>query len=303
MRGQPFSGLTNDTTQQAAILSWRQAGLNIISVHTHQELLRYPAHLPNLESCDIEVLQVSQTLGSFPECLPNLRHTCQLVAKLNPEATFCFTNADIIFSNPFHVRSTIDSLDDDVFLIANRLDTADLGRRPQEGVPYRDGFDFFVTSASLLSRAIRFLPDVLTFGLPWWDLYFPLAHLAVGASLIVDSPHFYWHELHDERWGNEFWGKIGMAADAEFLQLISQYQASIPVNHWPSIREKAIAYKWVSRTTLSRAKRRLRSLIIDRALFPPYLSEIAEALMTKLLLAPAGRWNNTSALPGFEDLP
>jgi hypothetical protein len=288
LRGTKFSTGSPGSMQHYAIASWKSAGLRVVSMHSPTELLRCPHHAGNLKQNGIEVLEVPSTIGGYPDYLPNLQQGCLNLLSKYQGATIAITNADIIFSEPNHTRSLLENICDGSFVVSNRLDINEFPAKNSIGIPNRNGFDFFASSSTALENAIKFLPSVLTFGLPWWDLYFPLAMLAAGAKVRLDDPRFYLHPTHQEGWTGDYWFKIGAIADREFLDYSPRFPPNSYIYNWPLKRKHAVKIKFFSPKFFHRLRCQTKSLIKKRRILPLYLSDIYDLTLDITLKSNAG---------------
>jgi len=283
LRGIAFSESGIGSLQQVAISSWAAAGLKIVSMHTSSELGRHPDHMIALRKYGIEILEVPPTRGRYPDYLPNFMSGCMGLLSRHPGKAVVVTNADIVFSDPRHINNLLSSLGDNNFVLSHRFDIEAISGPPLAGVPYCYGFDFFAASSTVLERSMNFLPSILTFGLPWWDLYLPLAMVAAGAKPVLDCPNYYLHLLHHERWSVDYWYQIGSNADAEFLRLSAKSTVDTQVFDWSLQRRLAIGIQFFSPKFFYKVKVRARDLIVNRKLRPLHLNDLANAIIDLIL--------------------
>lgn len=288
LRGIAFSQSSGGSLQEVAITSWAAAGLKVVSMHTSSELNRHPDHMTALRRHGIEILEVKSTRGQYPDYLPNFMSGCVSLLARHPGRDVVVTNADIVFSDPRHISNLLSSLRDNNFILSHRLDIETMSGPHLAGSPYCDGFDFFAASFAVLERSIDFLPSVLTFGLPWWDLYLPLAMVAAGAMPTLDCPNYYLHLLHNERWSADYWYQIGSEADAEFLRLCKQRVLGTQALNWPLQRRIATNVNLFSPKFFYRLKIRLRDFVVNRKLRPLYLIDLTNAIFDLILTSNIG---------------
>lgn len=191
----------NHDIQRAAVASWLELGLKVVSANTLGEIASLRPLYP-----DVTFHTVTRTAQAQAKKPVPLIDDMLAVHADSPEP-FMLINADIILSPaPETLRAAIASARDGALICGGRLDVDDAiaaraalrdGLHPTgDKVP---GYDFFIVPPTLPMRLPR---TRLAIGMPFWDYWLPLAAHLSGAPLKELAGDFALHSRHDAVWHN-----------------------------------------------------------------------------------------------------
>lgn len=242
LRGARYTYDDEQSLQNHAIQSWKDSGFLPVSVNTSAELNRFPDHAQQLAHADVTVLSVESPATLYPDYLPPLKASLIKATEAFPDSTVAITNADIIFTGNILQDPAWKYLNKSTFLVAHRTDvdalpnhalstTNDNDSRPNPSI-YRSGIDVVIANAECFRSSLSFLSADLTFGLPWWDLYLPLALMACNLELHHLNPDQFLHLRHTDRWDESWWNLIGKKATNHLALSLQSQQGSPGLDTW-----------------------------------------------------------------------
>lgn len=214
LRGQDYVHSNSHLLQNHALQSWIEVTPLIISIHTSSEIAAHSSLAISLSSAGVKTAILSEYSGCFCSTLPQLSASLQWIADNYPNSLVVVTNSDIILSHVDQFRESIAALRPNEVFLARRLNIESVS--DNDGTPDNAGFDLFCFHSSAISRVLPFLPLALQFGIPWWDLYFPLACIAAGLKLVKPHMDYCLHPNHSDRWNADAWFDVGLEAYYSF---------------------------------------------------------------------------------------
>jgi len=274
LRGVQYASADNDSLQNLAIQSWKDSGFTPLSVNTIAELNRYPEHAQELARMGVDCFSVEAPKLPYPDYLPSLRAALLRVIAAFPESLIAVTNADIIFNLSESGLTTLRLLGEANCLVAHRTDIDSLGHKPTladqsivaEGNPsfFGSGIDFVAAKACSFSTTLDCLSGDLILGLPWWDLFLPLALVASNHNLNhLDSTQFL-HFRHSDRWEEKWWNLIGKKSSRFFYLAVRRNVMEPPIRKWIDGYLRASTPLRALRETVRRLKCRLRAFALQK---------------------------------------
>jgi hypothetical protein len=172
--------------QQAALNSWRAAGLSVVSVNSPPEVTQLREHFPDVTFQTIERPAVD-TRGR-----PLIPISAMIQAAANAPGGVCgIINSDIEFRGDPSVFDSVRRRVAGSLIFGNRIDVADRGFG--RGKAYRKGYDFFFWDRKN-SALLEDSPMVL--GLPWWDFWLPLHAYGRGLATKRLATSSFVHVVH-----------------------------------------------------------------------------------------------------------
>lgn len=189
----------NHDIQRAAVASWLELGLKVVSANTAGESASLRPLYP-----DVTFHTVTRTAQAQAKKPVPLIDDMLAVHADSPEP-FMLINADIILSPaPEILHAAIASARDGALICCKRLDVDDaIGARAAvrdglnptgETVP---GYDLFIVPPTLAMQLPR---TRLAVGMPFWDYWLPLAAHLAGAPLKELTGDFALHSRHEAVW-------------------------------------------------------------------------------------------------------
>ena len=125
------------------------------------------------------------------------------------------TNSDIVIDLPESVLYGIKRLQPGEGIISNRMNITQPNSK--HGRPFNFGFDLFVFHTEDLKR-LDFGSSMII-GAPWWDHFLPISMINLGIKISAPRNPVVYHLIHDNRWENDLWVKMGLI----FFDLASEY--------------------------------------------------------------------------------
>lgn len=293
LRGVKFSESANDSVQRQILQSWFNAGFTPVSINTFSELKLNPDHRDALEDAGVDVLEVPSRQG-FPDYLPNLVQSLKYIVKAFPDKTIALTNADIHITLDKNTSKQLNSLAPSCFLLSHRIDidspsafSVEIPERSKiiAGSSFLPGIDFLAARPEALFRALPFLGDELTIGLPWWDLLLPMALLAAGASKSHLNNYCFLHIRHSDRWNPNWLDRIGESATRHLNHSIKGYRSPSSAFLWALAYQRLTSPFQPPRIMYSRLKQSLHQLLHGRQC-PVYLLDVLR--MTEAIVCETG---------------
>lgn len=207
-----------------------------VSVNTSAELKRFPDHAQQLANAEVALLSVEAPATLYPDYLPPLKDTLTKATTTFPDSVIGITNADIIITGNLLHDSACKQLNEDTFFVAHRTDvdalpthelsTTNGNTDRLNSSAYRSGIDIVIANAGHLRSSLHYISTDLTIGLPWWDLYLPLALLACNLELHHLNPDKFLHLRHSDRWDESWWNLIGKRATSHLTLSLQGQQKS-----------------------------------------------------------------------------
>jgi hypothetical protein len=161
--------------QQAALQSWRSAGLSVVSVNSMSEIIKLREHFPDITFKVVEQ-PVEDILGR-----PLIPIQSLIQAIKETSCDICgIINSDVVFRGE---PAFFDSVRREVphsIIFGCRIDVLDLNADSRGGQAFRNGYDFFFWDREN-SALFEGAPMIL--GLPWWDFWLPLHAYAQGLTI------------------------------------------------------------------------------------------------------------------------
>jgi len=187
--------------QRAAVASWLELGLKVVSANTAGESASLHPLYP-----DVTFHTVTRTAQAQAKKPVPLIDDMLAVHADSPEP-FLLINADIILTPASRTLQTaLASARDGALICGARLDVDDAitaRAAAQHGLPPQGetakGYDFFIIPPALPAR----LPHTrLAVGMPFWDYWLPLAAYLAGAPLKELAGNFALHSRHETVWSH-----------------------------------------------------------------------------------------------------
>lgn len=243
--------------RERVIYSWRRHGFQIASINTAAEVDREAGLRKYFQECGIKSLCTPATPGALPPYLPNLHAMIAMACTKAQADIILLTNADIIFDLDDASLNAITGTQEKECFIAHRWDIDSLDGAPSAsnghstsgykggkslGQPRMNqaGFDVFIAHKSLFLKSLDFLPESLTFGMPWWDLLLPIAMQAAGGRIKLLNPRQFLHVRHQERsWGYRWYNKIGGQTVLEMKKKLEYSELGAGASSWLEATEDA----------------------------------------------------------------
>ena len=235
--------------QQAALQSWRAAGLSVVSVNSKSEAAELREYFPDITFRIIEN-PVKDSLGRPLIPVKALVQTAQQAS-----VDVCgIINSDIEFRG---APTFFDLVRQEVprsLVFGSRVDFPDSGFT--HGAAFRNGYDFFFWDKE---NSLLFEETSMVLGLPWWDFWLPLHAHAQGLRIKRFATSSMVHVTHPigydipayvqfghlcaetlagayGRWSNEY-----PPADRVFLHRLFATAATIPLHGHPDLALHRIA--------------------------------------------------------------
>jgi hypothetical protein len=284
LRGEAFDSSKPDQLQNRVLKSWKELTSLIASIHTAHELESNPSLSGSLASEGVIPVTVSNPEACSLRHLPHLCTSLQWAADSHPNSIVVLTNSDIVLSPTSDLRSSLCSLEPDEMMLARRLNIQHFGDSNLFEQFDNAGFDLFAFHASAIPLLLPFLPDVLQFGVPWWDLYLPLACIAAGLKLVKPSDSSTClHLNHSDRWNADTWFRVGVRADAALHAALRMHSCTELAESLNRCKRQAYLRKFSSLKYFVRYLRgQQKSLIARRGFSPLYLFAYGELLNSLL---------------------
>ena len=224
--------------QQAAVRSWKNAGLSVVSVNTSAEADDLRALFPDVTFRTTDQVRVDSRSRPLVPI-----HT--LIETVSQEGhDICgIVNSDIEFRGGDHFVDAVRSHVASSLVFGCRIDFAD--REFDGGRAFRHGYDFFFWSRE---NSSLFDQSDMTLGMPWWDFWMPLhAHaqglkikrLATSSMIHINHPLGY-NQAGYVHYGRLFaktladvygrWDNENPPADHAFLHRLSATAAALPAS-------------------------------------------------------------------------
>lgn len=224
--------------QQAALKSWRDAGLSVVSVNSKPEADSLREFFPDI------TFRIIDRPGEDNLGRPLIPIRSLVKAAREIPVDICgIINSDIQFRGEGTFFDTVREQVPGSLVFGCRIDFADT--RFVNGKAFRNGYDFFFWDRDN-SPLLEETPMIL--GLPWWDFWLPLHAHAQGLKAKRFATASMAHVVHPigynipayvefgqlcaqtladaySRWGDEYPPK-----DRAFLHLLSATAATIPVS-------------------------------------------------------------------------
>jgi hypothetical protein len=116
-----------------------------------------------------------------------------------------------------------------------RLDISPGGRQI-----YHEGFDLVLMRKSGAFPVVAY-DDDFAFGVPWWDLWLPLALESLGMHVVINQSGAICHDLHEQRYSVDLWRSKRTYLEDTFLKHI-QTSAQIAIGRIHEKRNKETGY-------------------------------------------------------------
>jgi hypothetical protein len=172
--------------QRAAISSWRDAGLSVVSLNSPSEAAQLREHFPDVS------FQIIEKPAVDARGRPLVPIQAMMQAARNVPGDVCgIINSDIEFRGQPDFFDLVRRQVAGSLIFGNRVDVAD--RAVRGGKAYRHGYDFFFwdrNNSALLEDG----PMVL--GQPWWDYWLPLHAYARGLAIKRFASASFIHVVH-----------------------------------------------------------------------------------------------------------
>lgn len=284
LRGQEFDPFDPNQLQNRVLSSWKELTSLIVSIHTAHELDSNPGLSRSLASAGVIPISVSNPEGSSLQHLPHLNISLQWAAASHPNSIVVVTNSDIIISTTSDFRPSLCSLASDEVMLVRRLNVEHFGEKNFIGQHDNAGFDLFAFHASAIPRLLPFLPAVLQFGIPWWDLYLPLACISAGLKLVKPSDsNCCLHLNHSDRWNADRWFSVGVRADAALQAALRKHSCTALSGSLNCCKRQAYLRKFSSLRYFLRYLRGQQKSLITRRRFSPLFLFVYGELLNNLL--------------------
>jgi FkbM family methyltransferase len=190
----------NIENQRAAVESWILLGFEAVSLNSREEISQLQSIYENVTFH--EVKRDARADAGRP-----LVYLDDLFAYLRDSGTkICgIVNSDIRLKSDGDLISFICKQAENSIIFGSRTDVDS----PEQaaGEIYANGFDFFFFDKDLLRQ---FPKSQFCLGLPWWDLWIPLAAQQKGLSVKYLESAIAYHIKHPVNYINDLWQKMGI---------------------------------------------------------------------------------------------
>jgi hypothetical protein len=226
--------------QQAALRSWREAGLSVVSVNSSTEAVELREHFP-----DVAFSIIDHPVEDHGRPFVPIRALMEAASATRVEVCGII-NSDIEFRGEAGFFDTLREEVPGALVFGNRIDISDGAAKHEKA--FRNGYDFFFwdrENTNLLTDT----PMVL--GLPWWDFWLPLHAHSQGLALKRTVTSGMIHPVHPIGWNTPNFVRYGHLcaqvlmrtygrwnggsppADRVFLHNLFATAATIPVEYHP----------------------------------------------------------------------
>jgi hypothetical protein len=279
LRGSKLEELNPQSLQLHVLKSWEQLTERIYSVHTAHELVSNPNHSSVLSSLGCSTLVINKISSIHKPHLPSISDILLAASQANLSGILVITNSDIIFSDAREICSFINSIKSNQLGLSRRVNVNSLEDFTACGND-NAGFDFFAFHSDKLDSLVSLCPDILQFGVPWWDLYFPLVCIAAGLSPVQPRNHSrFLHINHQDRWDSETWYRTGFIAYEQFMQILEKNDNSNMLQTLADARHAAARAKFASiHIFLRHIRCQGQNLLHNKSFKPLYLFALARIL-------------------------
>lgn len=201
--------------QQAALRSWRAAGLSVISVNSMSEVMELRPYFPDIRFHTLDKPIVD---GRGRPLVP-IEALIQ-AAKDVPEQVCGIINSDIEFRGRPDFFDLICKEISGSLVFGNRTDLSDIAST--RGKIYRNGYDFFFWEKEN-STLFEGAPMIL--GLPWWDFWLPLHAFGQGLKTKRFVTSSMGHITHTVGYDNQAYLQFGRQFAKTLLDVYGQWTA------------------------------------------------------------------------------
>lgn len=195
----------------ASTRNWADAGFEVISLNTKQEIDHLRGALPHVaferaartarENFDKDFIFLDDVLDVLA------RSKCRVAG---------IVNADILLHGAKDMRSQLPRQTDQGLVFGSRVDI-DVAKAQMRS--YDVGFDYFFMNPALAGELPRQTPYCL--GLPWWDYYLPTAAAREKVPLFLNHTPVAYHPTHALNWSPRVFHAMGLAFVGEMTRLSS----------------------------------------------------------------------------------
>jgi len=173
-------------TQQAALNSWRAAGLSVVSLNSPSEAAQMREHFPDVS------FQIIEKPSVDARGRPLIPIAAMMQTARNVSADVCgIINSDIEFRGQPAFFDLVRRHVAGSLIFGNRIDVAD--RSAVGGKAFRGGYDFFLWDRN---NSPLFEDGPMVLGLPWWDYWLPLHAYAKGLVIKRFATSGFIHVVH-----------------------------------------------------------------------------------------------------------
>ena len=190
--------------QQAALNSWRAAGLSVVSVNSPPEAAQLREHFP-----DVSFRVVEPAVDTRGRPLIPIRTMMQVARDVS--ADVCgIVNSDIEFRGEAAFFDMVRQHVADSLIFGNRIDVRNRGL--SGGKAFRRGNDFFFWDRN---NSCLLEDSMMVLGLPWWDSWLPLHAYARGLAIKRFATSSFIHVVHPVGYDMQMFLRCGQhCADA-----------------------------------------------------------------------------------------
>jgi len=270
LRGEPINASSATSLQRVLVETWRDAGFTPVSINTAIEHKHHPRLRDGITSFGVQAVDVVRpaAMGSVfftqrKNHLCSFREFLTAIHEHSPTGSVAIVNADIglLPSVRWHHVSRATAAEG--FCMGQRLDVDIVpnGGELPLGVMDLHGFDFLAFSSEVIPAILDLLPEVLSFGMPWWDHYLPLSLLVIGLRPRLVCPGSLWHVAHTDRWSMGRYTQSGLSAARQFAASLRRAPDTAASRAWLQL----YARRFGLAAALSRQDRLVRRLIAASA--------------------------------------
>lgn len=270
LRGEPITPSSATALQRVLVETWHDAGFTPVSINTVIEHKHHPGLRDGITALGVQPCDVVRATAGGGVCLtPRQDHLCNFrdflttIHEHSPTGSVAIVNADIGLFPSVRWHHVARATAAEGFCIGQRLDVDVLPHAGKAPIGAMDlhGFDFVAFPAELIPAILDLMPEVLHFGMPWWDHYLPLSLLVLGLRTQLVCPGSLWHVAHTDRWSMVRYTQSGLLAARQFAASIRRAPETAASRAWLQL----YARRFGLAAAVSRRDRLMRRLIAASA--------------------------------------
>jgi tetratricopeptide (TPR) repeat protein len=207
---------SGEAYQAMCVQSWLDCGFSVVSVNEDSEIRALAKRHPHVTF--VSAPRDARTISgrSNPFITDLLLAACAM-----PAATVGIINSDILLEPSPWWRSELPKAAASSTVIMRRYDATSLADSALIPMPW--GFDAFFMAKTAAQDVAR-LSVPFAIGLPWWDIWLPVALAARGyVPRLLTQPHCL-HLLHQQNYMNKAWRFLG----SQFADEIVRMRGTLP---------------------------------------------------------------------------
>lgn len=194
-------GHSNFDNQQRAVKSWKDAGYEVISMNS-------PEEIELLKDFDVKFIPTNRhNKKIFGKPYVLISAIIDYLKEIKSKHSLII-NSDIIIKDSIGLEK-LKKMSEEGIIVMNRMDfEGDM----QNSKMYEDGFDGFFINISHLDC---FPQSILCLGQCHWDFWLPYTALVNGVKIIKLKEPYIYHEKHNIQYSKENWIRTGEIFRAE----------------------------------------------------------------------------------------